>query len=576
MKRLSQSNNSPKPAYDAIVVGSGYGAGTAASRLARMGLRVAILERGHEILPGEFPRTLGDGIGAFQADLGFTKVGSDTALFDLHTNKGISVLVGCGVGGTSLINGNVMLHPDARVFDTEAWPKALRDDRKGRLQEGYARANAMLTPAVYPDEVKLAKLEAFRKSGKALGKDVVLPPVNVTFEDRAEGNIAGMVQPACTLCGDCCSGCNVGSKNTIPMNYLPDAIDHGAELFTGKQVRHLSRDGDAWIIHFRDLDGKTDALQTMTATIAVLGAGTLGSTEILLRSAENGLTASHRLGHGFSGNGDVISFGYNCDEPVNAVGVGHPPVIDKDPVGPVIAGLIDLRDTDKLDDGMVIQEGAIPSVLAPALPELMAGVGSLFGTDTDRGIGDFFTEKGRVLSSLAFGAYSGAVNATMTFLVMAHDGSDGQMKLDGDRIKVDWEDAGKRPVFQRISETLEKATAALGGTYVDNPAWSPVLGRNLVSVHPLGGCIMGDSAENGVVDHKCRVFTGDGAEIHQGLYVCDGSVLPRSLGVNPALTITAVTERAMMLFAEDHDRALDVGVSDKRRMRNASPGTSRN
>jgi cholesterol oxidase len=538
-----------------------------------MGLRVAILERGHEILPGEFPRSLGDGISAFQADLGFAKLGSDTALFDLHTNNGISVLVGCGVGGTSLINGNVMLHPDARVFDSDAWPKALRDDRGDGLQEGYARAKAMLTPAVYPDKIKLAKLEAFRKSAGALDTEMVLPPINVTFEDRTDGNIAGMVQPGCTLCGDCCSGCNVGSKNTIPMNYLPDAIDHGAELFTGKQVRHISRDSDTWVIHFRDLDSDDDTLQSLSAGVIVLGAGTLGSTEILLRSKENGLDLSSQLGKSFSGNGDVISFGYNCDDPVDAVGVGHPPVIDKAPVGPVIAGLIDLRDTGNLDDGMVIQEGAIPSVLAPALPELMASTGTLFGTDTDSGIGDFFEEKGRQLTSMAFGAYSGAVNATMTFLVMAHDGSDGQMRLDDDRIRIDWDDAGKRPVFQRISETLEMATAALGGTYVDNPAWSEILGRNLVSVHPLGGCTMGDSANNGVVDHKCRIFSGNGDTVHDGLFVCDGSVLPRSLGVNPALTITAVTERAMILFAKDHDRTLDVGLSDKRRMRNAAPDT---
>lgn len=539
-----------------------------------MGLHVAILERGHEILPGEFPRTLGDGIGAFQADLGFTKLGSDTALFDLHTNAGISVLVGCGVGGTSLINGNVMLHPDARVFDSDAWPSTLRDDRSAGLQEGYTRARAMLTPAIYPDKIKLAKLEAFRKSGKALGTEVVLPPINVTFEDRTEGNIAGMVQPACTLCGDCCSGCNVGSKNTIAMNYLPDAIDHGADLFTGRQVRHISRDGDKWILHFRNLDGDDDTQQTLSAGIVVLGAGTLGSTEILLRSLENGLNLSQQLGRGFSGNGDVISFGYNCDDQVDAVGVGHPPVIDKAPVGPVIAGLIDLRDTDILDEGMVIQEGAIPSVLAPALPELMVGTGALFGTGTESGIGEFYKKNVRQLKSMAFGAYSGAVNATMTFLVMAHDGSDGRMRLEDDSIRIDWDDAGKRPVFQRISETLEKATAALGGTHVDNPAWSKLLGRNLISVHPLGGCTMGDSADNGVVDHKCRVFTGDGDTVHEGLFVCDGSILPRSLGVNPALTITAVTERAMMLFADDTGRTLDVGLSRKRRMRNAAPDKS--
>lgn len=556
-------------------MGSGYGAATAASRLARMGYSVAILERGAEILPGQFPKTLGDGIGAFQADLGIKKMGSDTALFDLRVNKGISVLIGCGVGGTTLINGNIMLRPDDRVFSNGDWPEAFAKDAKIGLSEGFDRANAMLTPASYPDKVRLAKLEAFKKSAEALGRDISLPPVTITYEDRPDGNIAGVIQPACTLCGDCCSGCNVGAKNTTTMNYVPDAVNHGAQLFTHKQVRHVTKNGEKWRVAYRDLAADDKVAEHMIeATIAVLGAGTLGSTEILLRSREKGLSLSAQLGRNFSGNGDVIAFGYNCDEEIDGIGVGHPPIIDKAPVGPVIAGLIDLRDTDNFEDGMVIQEGAIPSVLAPALPQLMAGTGAIFGNDTDGGIRDYFEEKGRVFKSLFGGAYTGAVNSTMTFLVMAHDGNNGVIQLDDGRVSIDWEEAGQHPIFKRISETLEKATAALGGKYVDNPAWSKALGRNLISVHPLGGCGMGNGATDGVVDHKCRVFTGNGTAIHDGLYVCDGSVMPRSLGVNPGLTITAVTERAMKLLAEDHGRELPVGVTEKRVIRQAAPNIS--
>ena len=80
-----------------------------------------------------------------------------------------------------------------------------------------------------------------------------------------------------------------------------------------------------------------------------------------------------------------------------------------------------------------------------------------------------------------------------------------------------------------------------------------MLGRNLVSVHPLGGCAMGDDASSGVVDHKCRVFDG-GGDVHKGLYVMDGSVMPRSLGVNPSLTISAISERAMSCFANELER----------------------
>ena len=118
---------------------------------------------------------------------------------------------------------------------------------------------------------------------------------------------------------------------------------------------------------------------------------------------------------------------------------------------------------------------------------------------------------------------------------------------DSDELRIHWPDAGRDPVFARISDALETATGATGGTYIPNPIWSESLGRNLVSVHPLGGCAMADSAVDGVVDDLGRVFNPAGG-VHPGLHVLDGSVIPSSLGVNPSLTITAVAERAMGLL----------------------------
>ena len=82
------------------------------------------------------------------------------------------------------------------------------------------------------------------------------------------------------------------------------------------------------------------------------------------------------------------------------------------------------------------------------------------------------------------------------------------------------------------------------------------MGTKPATAHPLGGCGMGDDASSGVVDHKCRVFNGRGG-VHAGLYVCDGAVIPRSIGVNPLLSITALTERAMIYFARDHNLGFD-------------------
>ena len=118
MTRLARSLDDLKPHYDAVVVGSGYGGGVAASRLARAGKRVAVLERGREFVTGEFPGRLPD----LRADLQVTgrrvRMGTPTGLYDVRLGEDMHVLVGCGLGGGSLINAGVALRPDARVFRT--------------------------------------------------------------------------------------------------------------------------------------------------------------------------------------------------------------------------------------------------------------------------------------------------------------------------------------------------------------------------------------------------------------------------------------------------------------------------
>ena len=192
-------------------------------------------------------------------------------------------------------------------------------------------------------------------------------------------------------------------------------------------------------------------------------------------------------------------------------------------------------------------------VLLPALwPAILAagllGARLLDGRDTDDG--DEFDEVVRVLESLTGGG--GAVDNTLVYLVMAHDGSSGRMRLAEDRLRVDWPtDPDESPLFRAVHRCLEKATAALGGTYVKNPTASPLLGQDSVTVHPLGGAGMGPDAERGVVDHDGRVYAGEsGTAVHEGLYVWDGAAVPRSLGVNPLLTITALAERCATVLAE--------------------------
>ena len=117
-----------------------------------------------------------------------------------------------------------------------------------------------------------------------------------------------------------------------------------------------------------------------------------------------------------------------------------------------------------------------------------------------------------------------------------------------------------QPVYARVDDALTKAAAAVGARYIKSPLAATSMGTKPATAHPLGGCGMGEDAGRGVVNHKCQVFDGKGGDsVHAGLYVCDGAVIPRSIGVNPLLTITALAERAMVHLARDHNLGFDDG-----------------
>ncbi|MGI9021868.1 MAG: alpha/beta fold hydrolase [Acidimicrobiales bacterium] len=559
--RLSSPVENRKDHYDVVVIGSGYGGGIAASRLARAGRSVCLLERGKEFQPGEYPDTSHEALAEMQMDFPDGHVGRRTALYDLRVNDEINVVQGCGLGGTSLVNANVSLRADPRTFDDERWPQAVRDDMATLVEDGYRHAEEMLQPTPLPDaHAGLKKLQALGDSASALPGRFYRPPINVTFEDRLSP--AGIPQSACKLCGDCVSGCNYSAKNTVLMNYLPDARNHGASIFTQVAVRFLERKDDRWLVHYQLLDTGRERFNSPTlfvsADIVVVACGTLGSTEIMLRSAENGLPLSAQVGKHFTGNGDVLAFSYNTDQEVQGVGWGSRPEGELDPIGPTITGAIDMRDQSTLEDGTIIEEGAIPGALGPFLPGAMAAVGSLIGVDTDDGIQDFVAERQRELESFVRGPYKGAVRNTQTYLVMGHDDGQGELLLENDRVRISWPGVGTQPLFQQIRRNIEAATVPLGGTYLRDPIWTKVLGDHLTTVHPLGGCVMSDAAERGVVNHKGQVFSGPaGTDVYESLYVSDGSVIPSPVGVNPLLTISALAERCCALLVRDRGWSLD-------------------
>jgi cholesterol oxidase len=546
--RLADDPKEMLPRYDAIIVGSGYGASVAAARLAAAGRSVCLLERGREHTPGTFPTTEAHARAETQIDLGDRIDGNVTGLYDFRMNEDVSLIVGCGLGGTSLINANVAIEPDPRVFEQSWWPAAIRKGGEAALRPYYQRALDMLRPAAVPHDWptprKLSGLElAADKSGAGRFHRA---KVNVHF-GPAGPNHVGVHQEPCVMCGNCMTGCNYRSKNTLAMNYLPLAKKHGARLFTCCEVEHLEPDPDGgWRVVYRRLDkGGPAGAQTVSARIVILGAGVMGSTQTLLRSAATGLPLSPRLGTRFSANGDMMNSGFDFNREIDSVGFPAGPPRKNNPVGPTISGIVDDRRADlPVELGMIVEEGAFPGSLPGLLNPLLDLADAIEGRPTGSGLMAWLRRLWRMIVGILFPrSPESALNHSQIFFAIGHDTAGGKIVLQANgRARVVWPTAAEDMQFTRKNDLTTRLTKALGGVELREPLMRLGWIETLITAHPLGGCPMGDDPDHGAVDDLGRVLAAEGG-VHEGLYVADGSIMPMSLGVNPLLTITALAER---------------------------------
>lgn len=528
---------------DVIVIGSGYGAGIAAARLAQAKAKVVVLERGREFSVSSerrFPSTpheIGDNV---QLDGGPFGKTHRLGLYNFHINRDLDVLVGCGLGGTSLINANVTIKPDPRVLQRAMWPGRIRAEAAdGTLDSYFRRAHAVLDPAQFPAALPTPrKLAAMESQG---GRRCF---INVNFTADKHSKV-GVPQGTCRHCGDCVTGCNFEAKKTLCFTYLPIAKSHGAQIYVQCDVDRIApRDDGKWDVYFQRLKTGSEPVEArdkLTARAVVIGAGVLGTTGILLRSRAHGLALSPELGHRLSGNGDAIAVAYNCDQRLDSVGVGAAGDPAHPIVGATILGIIDDRG-DVLDDGIIIEEGAFPSGMAGLLRILVGAIAGFEG-EAQHGFLHRFHERIAEAHDLFGDHREGALNRSLLFLLMGHDGADGLVDLDRHgRPVIRWPQLHTRSLFSAENQLARVITGKLGGIFVKDPLNTPMFLNNLITVHPLGGCPMGDDGASGVVDDGGRVYRDDGRR-HPGLYVSDASVIPTSLGVNPLWTISALAER---------------------------------
>ncbi len=541
---LSKPWDQRKPAYDFVIVGSGYGGAIAAARLATANLNpkpsVCILERGREWEVGKFPDSASEALRERRSEL------NPLGLYEFLNYRDISVIKGSGLGGTSLINANVAIVPDAEVFRKSGWPASLTLES---LRPYYERAKNVLGARPHPRAAELLKVQALARRGRQLGIEARALDITVNF-DRNGANPYGVPQKPCIDCGDCVTGCNVGAKNTLYMNYLPMARNGGAEIFTQTKVEWIEKlDGGGWRIHGRHYPSPRSSRKfTLDAGNVILAAGAVNTTEILMRSEMHGLKVSPALGTGFTGNGDFFGLAYNSDYQTNVLGFGNRPDSPRAAIapGPTIVGVLRYNGSRDVDLRFTIEDLSFPSAYVAAAKAAFA---ALRGEDTDAG--DELEERGRVLRDLnPFNPDDphGAMNHTMLYLCMGFDDAKGTMEFDAPwfekdgRLSIVWDDVGRQVVFTRINEELRRHSRALGASFIENPLWTIFDQRHLITAHPLGGCPLGEDYMQGAVDEFGRVFSGDGS-VHQGLFVCDGSLMPTALGVNPFLTISALAER---------------------------------
>jgi cholesterol oxidase len=515
----------PRDHYDVLVVGSGFGGSVTALRLTEKGYRVGVLEAGRRFDESTYPRTSWD----LRRYLWAPQIGC-YGLQRIHLLPDVLVMAGAGVGGGSLNYANTLYQPAPAFFDDPQW--AGITDWADELDTHYAQARRMLGVATNPTVTPAD--EVLRRVADEIGAGDTWrsTPVGVFFgtgrdpvPDPYFGG-AGPERVACSECGSCMTGCRPGGKNTLVKNYLYLAEQAGAEVHPLTTVRTLRQGATGWQVD-TVRSGTRRHHRTFTADHVVLAAGTYGTQRLLHAMRDRGVlpALSAQLGLRTRTNSEAVlaatsrSRRTDYTRGVAITASFHPdPMTHIEPVryGPG-SNVIGLLQTVLIDGG-----GRVPRWL--------------------KAIGYGLRHPRTLARSLSVRHWS---ERTVIALVMQeHDDSlvvSGRRGLfGGQRLRTKpgpgeppprWIPVG-HDVVRRLAREVDGDP---GGSFAD-------LADIPMTAHFLGGCSIGVDASTGVIDPYHRVHG------YPGLSVVDGSTVSANLGVNPALTISALAERVASLW----------------------------
>lgn len=545
--------------YDVLVIGSGFGGAVSAMRLTEKGYRVGVLEAGRRFTPETMPTT--------SWDLGSFLWAPQLGLFGLqriHLLRDVLILAGAGVGGGSLNYANTLYYPMDAFFADPQW----RDitDWKAELAPFYDQAQRMLGVRTNPTTTPVDR--QMRQVAADMGAEHTFRPteVGVCFGDGVDGDGtktgnpgqpvgdpyfggAGPQRQACHECGECMTGCRHGAKNMLTENYLFFAERDGAVMHPMTTVERIrERDGGGYLVDTLTTGARRhrNNARTFTAGQVIVAAGTYGTQNLLHRMRANGLLPriSAQLGTLTRTNSEAL---------VGAMSKHMPPPQDFTQGVAITSSFYPNEHTHiepvrygKGSNAM----GLLTTIQVPGggrIPRWLRWLG-LAARDPHTFARSLsvrrFSE--RTLIGLVMQSQDNSLTTTL------RRGLLGRSKLTSQQGHGEpnptWIPEGQRAA-ELMAEQIDGHAGGTVGDVFDIP----------MTAHFLGGCPIGDSAQNGVVDPYHRMYG------HPGIHVVDGSAISANLGVNPSLTITAQAERAMSYWPnkgeEDPRPAPDAGYS---------------
>lgn len=539
-----------KPDYDVLIIGSGFGGSVSALRLTEKGYRVGVLEAGRRYSDEDFAETSWD----LRKFLWAPKLGC-YGIQRIHPLKNVLILAGAGVGGGSLNYANTLYVPPDPFFNDPQWKHIT--DWRDELMPHYDQARRMLGVVENPTFTDADRIVKQVADEMGCGDTFVPTPVGVFFGPdgtKAPGKTvpdpyfggAGPERTGCLECGCCMTGCRYGAKNTLLKNYLALAESGGAQVVPMTTVKRFEQRPDGlWEVStVRTGSWLRRDRRTYTAKHVVLAAGTWGTQHLLFNMRDQGLLPrlSNRLGMLTRTNSESI------------VGAGK---LEVDPNLDLTHGVAITSSIHPTSDTHIepVRYGKGSNAMG-LLQTLMTDGSGPEGTDVPRWKqlwDQARDDPRRMMRLLNVSQWS---ERTLIALVMQHLDNSITTYTKRGKLGIRWYTSKQGhgepnpswiPVGNQVTRRIaEKIDAVAGGT------WGELFNIPLTA-HFLGGAVIGDNADHGVIDPYHRVYG------YPTLFVVDGAAISANLGVNPSLSITAQAERAASLWPNN-------GENDQRPM----------